>query len=456
MILRRWSWLIVLPLAVAAGIAVFQVVYLERDLRHEVDDELSAPLDASRVEVEYWNRLREMARSSGAADSYTITDSTFSSLNAAHRIDDSRTTLLARRGDSIIVLASGSRDSLRLPNRAFAYNSAVKQLKTAFTSRRGGGGTGHGLVYERAAYSVAPVRGTDWVLLREVDGPSLIEELLLPFAINVAFIASLIVFAFAYLRSRVRETNLRREQELSEVRADFLAAVSHELRTPLAQIRMFAELLRNGAMRKPDEMSRALNVIEKESSRLSILVDNVLNYARLRRESAPPSVDEKPVTDVNRDIDYVMDAFAPLANEKQVILSSTAETVSQANVDSEAVRQILLNFLENAVKYGPRGQTVTIGARREGERVRIWIEDQGPGVEQNERESIWTAFRRGKAGTESRTTGAGIGLSVVHDLVKKYGGRVWVEDNPNGGARFIAEFGSVQAQENNRGTSLID
>jgi hypothetical protein len=120
MILRRWSWLIVLPLALAAGIAVFRIAYLERDLRHEVDDELSGPLDAARIEIEHWNRFREMA-SSSAADRFTITDSTFTSLNASHRIEASRTSLLARRGDSIVVLASGSRDSVRLPSRVFAY-----------------------------------------------------------------------------------------------------------------------------------------------------------------------------------------------------------------------------------------------------------------------------------------------------------------------------------------------
>lgn len=442
MILRRWSWLIVLPLALAAGIAVFRIAYLERDLRHEVDDELSGPLDAARIEIEHWNRFREMA-SSSAADRFTITDSTFTSLNASHRIEASRTSLLARRGDSIVVLASGSRDSVRLPSRVFAYGSALEKIRTALTSRRGSSGTGRGLAYEGVAYSVVPVRGTDWVLFREVEGPSMVEQLMLPFVIDVAFIGSLVLFAFAYTRSRVRETALRREQALSEVRADFLAAVSHELRTPLAQIRMFAELLRNGAMRKPEEMSRALNVIEKESSRLSILVDNVLNYARLRRESVPITAGTQPVTDLNRDIEYVMDAFAPLAKEREVILSSSAERVSRANVDSEAVRQILLNFLENAVKYGPRGQTVTIGARPDGERVQIWVEDQGPGVDRKEREFIWTPFRRGKAGSESRTNGAGIGLSVVHDLVKQHGGKVWVEENPDGGARFIAEFASA-------------
>jgi signal transduction histidine kinase len=208
---------------------------------------------------------------------------------------------------------------------------------------------------------------------------------------------------------------------------------------------MFAELLRNGAMRKPEEMTRALGVIEKESSRLSILVDNVLNYARLRRPATTLNDHPLQSTEINRDIDYVIDAFAPLASEKKVTVSSTAENVDPANVDSEAVRQILLNFLENAVKYGPAGQDVTIGARQQAERVQIWVDDQGPGVQRDERDSIWSAFRRGRAASESKTGGSGIGLSVVRDLAKQYDGKVWVEDAASGGARFVAEFKSVRA-----------
>jgi signal transduction histidine kinase len=204
---------------------------------------------------------------------------------------------------------------------------------------------------------------------------------------------------------------------------------------------MFAELLRRGSMRRPEETERALTVIEKESSRLSILVDNVLNYARLRRESGTASSDETHSTDVNRDIEYVMDAFAPLAREKDVKLTSTSEVRSLASVDSQALRQLLLNLLENAVKYGPRGQTVTIGASESADNVRVWIDDEGPGVPDEERDAIWIPFQRGKVGIQSRAGGSGIGLSVVRDLAAEHGGKVWVDPSNTGGARFIAEFG---------------
>ena len=439
MILRRWSWIVVLPLALVAGAMIVRFTYLQRDVRRELGDELSAPLDVARIEIENWNRLHP-------GDSASITDSTFSFLRGSGRIVESRTTLLARGRDSITVLASATRDTVSLRARSFVFDSAPRHVRSAFSTRRKTGGTGEGLVYDQAIYTAAPIRGTSWVVIREVDAYPLVERMLLPLAIDVAFVASLFLFAFAYVRSQVRMNGMKREQELSQVRADFLTAVSHELRTPLAQIRMFAELLRRGSMRRPEEMGRAVGVIEKESSRLSILVDNVLNHARLRRERDAAIVDQHHSTDVNRDIEYVLDAFAPLANEKEVKLVSSSEVVSLANVDSQALRQLLLNFLENAVKYGPRGQTVTAGASKSGAKVRVWVDDEGPGVPEGERDVIWTAFARGTVGVGSKTGGSGIGLSVVRDLAAEHGGRVWVEEAASGGARFVAEF-EVAADE---------
>ena len=433
MILRRWSWLIVLPLALVAGATIVRFTYLEREIRREVAEELSSPLDVARIEIESWNKARRGATAS-------ITDSTFSFLRRSGVIAESRTTLLARRGDTVVVLASASRDTVTLRVRRFEFSSAPRHVKTAFTTRRNAGGTGEGIVYDRSIYAAAPVRGTGWVLIREVDAFTLVGRMLLPLAFDIAFVASLFIFAFAYIRSQARMNAMKREQELSQVRADFLAAVSHELRTPLAQIRMFAELLRRGSMRRPEEAERALNVIEKESSRLSILVDNVLNYARLRRESGTALPDETHSTDVNRDIEYVMDAFAPLAKEKDVRLVSTSDVASLAAVDSQALRQLLLNFLENAVKYGPRGQIVSINASVSSDHVRVWVDDEGPGVPDEERDAIWTPFQRGKIGVQSKAGGSGIGLSVVRDLAAEHGGKVWVERSTAGGARFIAEF----------------
>jgi signal transduction histidine kinase len=150
------------------------------------------------------------------------------------------------------------------------------------------------------------------------------------------------------------------------------------------------------------------------------------------------------VTDVARDIAYVMDAFAPLAAEKGARVVSTVSETATAAVESQALRQILLNFLENAVKYGPHGQTITLGCEEFPGGIRLWVSDEGPGVPENERESIWLAFRRGSAARESAAVGSGIGLSVVRDLATRHGGRAYVEAEPTGGARFVVEFASAE------------
>jgi len=117
-----------------------------------------------------------------------------------------------------------------------------------------------------------------------------------------------------------------------------------------------------------------------------------------------------------------------------------------ALVDSQALRQVLLNFLENAVKYGPRGGRVQVRAERReteragGGRVRVSVEDEGPGIPAAERERVWRAFYRRPEAIETGETGSGIGLAVVRELVLQFGGTTSVEDGAGGGARFVAEF----------------
>jgi signal transduction histidine kinase len=209
---------------------------------------------------------------------------------------------------------------------------------------------------------------------------------------------------------------------------------------------MFAELLRKRALRDEAEADRALRIIEKEAGRLAILVDNVLNYARLRRQPVTRWITPVPA-DVAAEARQVLESFAPLAAERGARIALDAEAGPRAVIDPQALRQVLLNFLENAVKYGPRGQTVTLGARAvgagRGATVRIWVDDEGPGVPAAEREKIWEAFHRAEAAARSGVGGSGLGLAVVRDLVRQAGGRVAVEDAPGGGARFVAELPMV-------------
>lgn len=236
-------------------------------------------------------------------------------------------------------------------------------------------------------------------------------------------LASALVLMAAY--------QLSREAELARLRADFVSGVSHELRTPLAQIRMFAETLRLGRVRSPEESTRALDVILQESQRLSALAENVLLFARGERAS---HVVEPELTSLTDLVTAIADDLRPMAQARRAAIETIVEPDLRARVDAGALRQVLLNLVDNALKYGTPGQTVTVGLRHEGDGARIWVEDQGPGVPPEDARRIWEPFwRRGTAGQG----GSGIGLSIVRDLVRLHGGRVFVDPAYTSGARFV-------------------
>lgn len=230
---------------------------------------------------------------------------------------------------------------------------------------------------------------------------------------------------------------LRRQQQLAQLRVDFVSGVSHELRTPLAQIRLFAELLRNGQLRSEAERERSFSIIDEEAQRLTYLVENVLAFAR--SEHGRNTLVVEPL-EMDRELQAAIDAFAPLARVRRARIHSSIEPGLVSRVDPRGLRQVVLNLLDNAVKYGPVGQTVNISLSSTSDKVIIAIEDKGPGVPKSEREKIWDPYVRLSRAAESAAGGSGIGLSIVRELVRLHGGRAWVEDAPAGGARFVIEF----------------
>jgi signal transduction histidine kinase len=249
----------------------------------------------------------------------------------------------------------------------------------------------------------------------------------LPLLLGV-FTLTLILFGTAVVQ-------LRRQQELVRLRDDFVSGVSHELRTPLAQIRLFADLLETGRLHDPAQRARSVRIINEESRRLTFLVENILHFSRAQRDANRLSPLPVEVGELVREI---VDAFAPLAREAEFV--TRAEPGVVARIDRDAFRQVLLNLLDNAAKYGPRGQTVQVGMAVVGFAVRVWVADQGPGVLPEDRGRVWEPYRRLERHAGSATGGSGIGLAVVRDLVELHGGRVWVEDAPGGGARFVVEL----------------
>ena len=239
------------------------------------------------------------------------------------------------------------------------------------------------------------------------------------------------VLALAAALSVVAVTQLRRETELARMRSDFVSNVSHELRTPLAQIRLFTETLRLGRAPTNEQRDWSLAHIERETTRLGHLVENVLRFSRTGRDDASVAV---PV-DVTAEARRIVEEFRPLAASKHAQVEAHLEATPRVPLRPDALRRMLLNLLDNAVKYGPTGQTVQVSVNAlEGE-VRVSVMDEGPGVAAAERESVWRPFQRGSAAAIA--AGSGIGLTIVRDVAAQHGGRAWVEAAAGGGARFI-------------------
>jgi signal transduction histidine kinase len=235
---------------------------------------------------------------------------------------------------------------------------------------------------------------------------------------------------------------LHRQQELARLRTEFVSGVSHELRTPLAQIRWFAELLHLGKLRSDEERTRSAGIIDQEARRLTYLVENVLNFSRAEKGS-------NRITPATLDLDSEMrdavEMFTPLARSRRMSVRPGQPTGLTVGADRDALRQILLNLLDNAAKYGPAGQTISVGAApapaTHGARVRFWVEDQGPGIPAADRDRVWEPYVRLSRDAESATGGSGIGLSVVRELVVLHGGGAWIEAaGAGGGARVVVQL----------------
>lgn len=252
---------------------------------------------------------------------------------------------------------------------------------------------------------------------------------------RVPLLIGLVVLVTSFIG--VALLQLRREYELSRLRTDFISSVSHELRTPLAQIRMFAETLLLGRVRSDVEWRRSLEIIDQEARRLTHLVGNVLEFSRAERHAS--QIAPEPA-DLAAEVRETLECFAPIADARRVTISATLQEGITVPMDRGAMRQVVLNLLDNAVKYGPPGQTVSVGTSLLDDRAQIWVADEGPGIAPEEWAQIWEPFHRLDREREAAVAGSGIGLAVVRDLVSLHGGKAWLDERATRGARFVVDL----------------
>jgi signal transduction histidine kinase len=246
--------------------------------------------------------------------------------------------------------------------------------------------------------------------------------------------ASLLLLAASIVLAIAGFASLRSEIRLVQARERFLANVSHELRTPLQQILMFVQLLRLGRTRSESERSRSLEIIETETHRLIALSNSVLAAAK----SGAPL--KSTSFDVGNVVRTAADFFMPLAQARKMRIDVDVQSPVMARGDPSALRQILVNVLDNAAKYGPTGQTIAIAVHEENKLVRLSVEDSGPGIPAADRDRVWKPFVRLGGTVDDNTGGAGLGLAIVRDLATAMGAHAYLSDAPSGGTRFTLEM----------------
>jgi PAS domain S-box-containing protein len=226
------------------------------------------------------------------------------------------------------------------------------------------------------------------------------------------------------------------DRMVEQVKSDFVAAVSHELRTPLTSIYGFAEtLLRQDIPFGEEERRTFLGYIASESGRLTEIVDQLLNVARL---DAGDLQVELGRIDLGSVVSEVVETADP-GNGHRFEIDLPDEPLA-AEADPDKVRQVFSILVENALRYSPQGGTVTVGARRNADRVEVRVVDEGMGIPAAEREWIFRKFYRAESAARDGAAGTGLGLFIAKELVNAMGGRIWVDSKEGEGSSFAFEL----------------
>lgn len=233
--------------------------------------------------------------------------------------------------------------------------------------------------------------------------------------------------------SELRHVN-ERLQSLDRLKDDFMSSVTHELRTPLTSIRALAELMRDEADMDDAQRQQFLAIIVGESERLSRLVNQVLDMAKIESGHGEWHNTELDLGALMR---QAADTTAELFRERGAVLDLQVPAhVPPLHADADRLLQVLLNLLSNAVKFVPAGAgRVTLALACDERGATVTVDDNGPGVPEAERALVFEKFRQG-GDARARPQGTGLGLPICREIVAHFGGHIGVDTAPGGGARF--------------------
>ena len=229
--------------------------------------------------------------------------------------------------------------------------------------------------------------------------------------------------------------NAQAQLRLARKKDDFISAVSHELRTPLTSIRMYAEMLEKNWVKSKDKAADYYKNMRQESERLSRLIENVLDFSRIQRGRKRYDFS---LGDINKSVAGVVEMMRPYATQNGFAIETQFGRLGQTAFDADAVTQIVVNLLDNAVKYARNAEdkTITVRTKTDREFTIIEVEDHGPGVPHRQHKKIFEEFYRIGAESTRETTGTGLGLALVKKFAQAHNGFVEILNARPKGAIF--------------------
>lgn len=228
--------------------------------------------------------------------------------------------------------------------------------------------------------------------------------------------------------------NVAKEMELARLKSDFVANVSHELRTPLALIRLYAETLEMGRVSGQEKFKEYYTIIRKESERLSALINNILDFSRIEAGKKEYNFSETNLVELVRN---TLDSYRyQIEQQGFKYEESITDDLPPVKVDREAIARSLVNLVNNALKYSAEEKYLGVHLYRANGDVKLEVVDHGIGIPHGDLPRIFDKFYRAGNPLVHNTKGSGLGLSLVHHIVRAHGGRVFVESAPGKGSKF--------------------
>ncbi len=255
---------------------------------------------------------------------------------------------------------------------------------------------------------------------------------------NVYILIVAVVMAVLFLGGFMAIRSTAKEVELARLKSEFVSTVSHEFRTPLMSIRYLSEMLDGGRVKGEDKKKIYYGKINKESERLSRLIENMLDFSKIEAGMKEYKFEDLSVKEMVKDVSNRFKEY--MANKKMTFECEIQDPLPVIHADREAISRALFNLLDNAVKYSGKNPVIHLRAFLEEEAVFLEVQDMGAGISKDDQKKVFEKFFRSSQPASKNIEGSGIGLTLVDHIVKAHGGQVMIESDLGQGTRVTLKM----------------